>query len=212
MRKITGLAVALGLTGFAPAMAQQVTASPQVLRERIEGLEYLMKRQPLEDILQDRRICASGRSPAAVARSRSIGAETQPDASDLCATLLARTAREGQLLGFYRDLLIELGADGTSSSHLPAAIAATVLKGESNQVPIGTRRAALISSALALDAGFTVAYQKVQQATPAMPDLRTLKPIAERCLALSETNLGLCYSTGYVYGARAVSGRPMAEL
>lgn len=205
-------AVALAGCALSASAQGSTPASPQVLRERVESLQGLLAREPRESIAEMRRICAFGRAPAATARSRSLGAETQPDAADRCATVLLRTARERALAELYRDLVGELGGDVGEHAKLPAAIATTVLKTGSVQVPIGNARAATVTGALAFDSGFTLAYEKGERATAAMPELVVLKSIAERCLASVEPKLGLCYSTGYVYGARAVTGLPLAGL
>jgi len=116
------------------------------------------------------------------------------------------------LLEFYRNLLVDLSGAAGEAERLPGAIAAVAMKPASNQVAIGNQRAAIVTAALAFDAGFTVAYRKGERHSAGMPDLQTLKPIAERCLSQSEADLALCFSTGYVYGARSVSGLPMTSI
>ncbi|MBS0445106.1 MAG: hypothetical protein JSR59_04050 [Proteobacteria bacterium] len=200
------------LVTVAPAAFGQIAPMPrdQVMRERFESLENI-RREPAELVVKARRQCASGQDPRATARSRALGAETSADSSDHCAAVLARVASDGGLIELYRDMVMSLNGSAAGVESLPAAIGAAVMKPGVNQVPIGNQRAAVISSALALDAGFSVAYQQGQKMTPAMPDLSSLKAIAERCLGLAEQDLGLCYSTGYVYGARAVNGQALAE-
>jgi len=155
-----------------------------------------------------RRNCAAGQGPASVARTRSLGDAELPDAADLCSVVLQRTGQDRGLIAFYRELQRELGGADAGHEQLPAAIAATLLKAGGTQVPVGNGRAAAITAALAYDAGFTVAYTKGELPTAAMPGYTALKPIAERCLGQTEPSLGLCYSTGYVFGARAVGDKP----
>lgn len=204
MRKIAIAALA-GLAAALPAIAQQGTPSAQVLAERASTLRGLAG-EPQEVIAKTRRACAAGQASASTSRSRGFGDYMAPDTADYCAFALHLVGRAGQLLGLYQQLQTDLGGSRSGHEQLPMAIAAAVLKAKSNQVPIGNDRAAVISAALAFDAGFTMAYGKGERPSPGMPDIAALKPIAELCLAQAEPNLSLCYSTGYVYGARAISG------
>lgn len=207
---VLALVLAAVTTGQ-PADAQpQAVPSPALQRERLESLQGVLKGDPPEQIAKSRRSCASGQEPTATARSRSLGATSLPDAADYCVTVLLRLARDGELMRYYQALLTELNGRPDGFERFPSAVAATVMKGGSNQVPVGNQRAAVVSAALALDAGFTVAFQKGERHAAGMPPVAALKEIAERCLSLGEGDLGLCYSTGYVYGARAVSGLPLA--
>lgn len=192
------------------AVVAQQPAPPaaQVLAERISTVRGLAK-EPPEVIAGTRRTCMSGHGPANVARARGFGADSMPDAADNCAFALQLTAQADQLGVLYQQLLRDLGGATAGAEQLPLAIATAALKAKTNQVLIGNDRAAVVTPALAFDAGFTVAYGKRERPAPGMPDLPTLKPVAERCLAQQEANLGLCYSTGYVYGARAVAGLPV---
>jgi hypothetical protein len=193
-----------GVTAESPAMPMA-----QILRERYQSLEGI-KHEPLELAVKARQLCASGKGPESNAKARALGADTLADESDLCPAILARVASEGELLSLYRELLSSLDGSPALVDGLPAAIGAAVMK-PAHEVPIGNQRAAVISAALAFDAGFTVAFNKHQAMAPGMPALPVLKPIAERCLGAAEQDLGLCYSTGYVYGARAVNGQALAE-
>ncbi len=209
------LALVLTLFGIAilpPAWAQPAaTVTSEVQRDRAEMLAYLLKEARPEQVLNSRKRCASGVAQDATDRSRVIGWTALPDAADQCPTVLLRQARDGLLLGLYRDLLVELSGQSAGHEQLPAAIGGAVMRG-ANQVPIGNQRAAAVTAALALDAGFTVAYQKGERMNAGMPPLAALRPIADRCLRQQESDLGLCYATGYTLGARAVSGQPLASL
>lgn len=203
------LVLVLGFVAAADCLAHQENVSAATLRERYDGLAYLLTGAPPDMVGKARKTCAAGQAPSSIAWSRSHGSESQADASDNCPTVLLRIARDGTLLGLYRDLVLELKGHPASYENLPSAIAAAAMRG-GKQVDIGNQLAASISPALALDAGFTVAFQKHERATAGMPGLAALKPIAERCLSQQEPDLGLCYATGYTYGARAASGQPMA--
>ena len=197
-----------GITALSPAMAQQAGATPADVQTI---LAYILKDEPAERVQLARKLCAAGSVQSVTERSRAIGWRGLPDAVDECPTVLLRQARDGALLGLYRDLLIELAGQAGGHENLPAAIANAVMRG-GNQVPIGNQRAAVVTAALALDAGFTVAYQKGERVNAGMPPLSALRPIADRCLKQQERDLSLCYATGYTLGARAVSGQPLATL
>lgn len=62
------------------------------------------------------------------------------------------------------------------------------------------------TSASALDNGFMLAYAKGEPIPAGLPSMATLKPIAERCLAMAEPNVRLCYATGSAFGRRAARG------
>lgn len=72
--------------------------------------------------------------------------------------------------------------------------------------PIRDANAAETTGAVALDTGFIAAYARSGAAPVGLPEMDTLKPIAERCLAQAEPNIRLCYSTGFAFGARASQG------
>ena len=154
----------------------------------------------------ERRLCAVGGEPASVAEDRAEGTYFSPDAADSCVVALTRTARDGQLLAFYRTMMTELGGDVQAHEQLPHAIGAAVLGG-SARVAIGNGKAAVVTPALAMDAGFTVAYLEGPASKPPAADSEQLKPIAESCVAQHQ-DAGTCFSAGYVYGARAFAARP----
>lgn len=209
LRWKTAVAALVAVAAYGASAQPTGAPSAGLQQERQDVLQGIDAYVPLELVIKARRQCASGQDPRAKTRTRSLGSDAAPDSSDHCPALLARVGREGGLLDLYRELIVKLGGAHERHEGLPMSIAATVMTPGSNQVPIGNQRAAIVSAALALDAGFTVAYRKGERHSPAMPGLSVLKPIAERCLALSEQDLGLCYSTGYVYGARAISGQPL---
>lgn len=64
--------------------------------------------------------------------------------------------------------------------------------------------------ALSLDTGFVAGFHK-REAADTLPAMAALRPVAERCLAQQETDVGLCYSVGYAYGCRSASGETVAE-
>lgn len=205
MRKIAIAALAMFAAALPAAAQQQGAPSANLRAERTSTLRA-MAEAPLDLVVKVRRQCAAGDGPTATAKLRSYGDSAAADAADACAAALQLVGRNGQLIGFYRQMQNDLGGASTGHEQLPTAIGAAVVKTKEGQVPIGNGRSAVITAALAFDAGFTVAYGKGTGPAQGMPDLPVLKPIAERCLAQAEPNLGLCYSTGYVYGARAVTG------
>ena len=84
------------------------------------------------------------------------------------------------------------------------SIGAAVL-GNATKVAIGNGKAAVITPALAFDAGFTAAYQEKGDKAP-IADAQQLKTLAEGCLG-QRGDPGACYSAGYVYGIQAVKGQ-----
>jgi hypothetical protein len=200
-------ALGMGLLGLlAAGLAQaQGAMSPDQAR----GLDYLLKQSPADDVLKSRKLCATGGAQQATDSARSFGAaHTLAHAADECPTLLLRQARDGTLLLLYRDLLVELTGQAGGHEQFPAAIASSVMRG-GDRVAIGNQRAARVTSALALDAGFTVAYRNGERAKPEMPTASMLRPITARCVQQQEPDLGLCYAAGFTLGARAVSGLPL---
>jgi hypothetical protein len=210
-KAVATTAAALAATWLATA-AHAEGVSPEVLKERRESALHVLTHEDNDAVADIRQRCASGAWSPRVVQVRARGPEDiwqeTPDASDMCANALARVAKDGGLQAAYAQLVSELAGDNATARTLPAAIGAAV-KASATTVSIGNQRGAKITPALALDAGFTVAYQGGSKAAAGMPDIATLKPIAERCLAQSESNLALCYATGFVYGARAVSGLPL---
>lgn len=205
MAKLSWIVVLLATVPWGLVLAQSAAA----LRERQEDLEATLTTIPLELTVGMRRTCAAGDAPANTTMSRTSGFNS-PDASDTCSMSLLRLAREGMLLNLYRDLMVSATGQTAGHEKIPAAVAAAAMRGGA-EVSLGNQRAVAVSTSLAFDAGFTVAYQQRQAMTSSMPALQVLKPIAERCLAGQERDRGLCYATGLTYGARAVSGQPVAQ-
>jgi hypothetical protein len=196
----------LVLSAPAGTFAQTAEEARQDRRDILAGI---LHDTPPELVAKMRRGCIAGTRPATIQKDRALGEISLPDAADYCATALYRIARDGSLLAFYRESLPRSASDVTYEK-MPAVIAASIMKFGTNQVPLGNGDAAVITPALALDAGFTVAYRKSERYAPGMPQAAALKPIAERCLAQRERDLSLCFSTGYAYGALAASGLPVA--
>lgn len=203
--------VALAWVAAATAQTPPAADAARARAERVAYADQLMRKEPPERASKLRQQCIAGQTPNAAQRMRAEGWDLTLDPSDECPTVLARVGKDGGLAAAYERLITELAGDIAMVPTLPAAIGVAVTKGAGDVVAIGNQRGAKITSALALDAGFTVAYQKGVKHAPGMPDLATLKQIAERCLAQNESNLALCYSTGYVYAARAVSGLPLVQ-
>ena len=70
--------------------------SPQDLRQQRQlSLESSLSIDTAADIARERAKCASGGTPARIARLRSLGAMTLPDAADYCITVMIRSAQDG---------------------------------------------------------------------------------------------------------------------
>jgi hypothetical protein len=191
------------LAGADEALAAETARSPaQIAARRQESLDQLLSADFEPALIANlRQSCALGGEPARVAESRAGGAYFTPDAADGCVTALVRTARDGRLPDFYRKLLMDLGGSAEGYERWPRVIGATVLNG-AVKVAIGNNKAAEVKPSIALDAGFTVAYQDGGASKAPSADARQLKAIAEACLAQRQ-DAGTCFSAGYMYGAQA---------
>jgi hypothetical protein len=154
-----------------------------------------------------RKTCASGQAPEWVSAKRARYGTTErfADASDMCVATLRGIARDQRLLGYYRDLLAAMSGNPTLYAGFPRSIGAAVLNG-TGKVSIGNGKAAVVTPALAFDAGFTVAYQEGNGSKAPNADAAQIKVLAESCLGQHE-DAGTCFSAGYVYGARAFNAR-----
>ena len=94
----TWLIVASGTTLallFVPVIAR--SRPNDVRAERQAFLTTLLTDNRIEPILRDRLTCASGTQSTKIARLRTLGVNSVPDAADYCVTVLVRLAREGKL-------------------------------------------------------------------------------------------------------------------
>jgi hypothetical protein len=206
------LALTLCIVALAvPAIVRAATPSPEVVEaQRQEQLHALLTdHYDARFIAGLRRSCLSGKMPDDVKEDRDDGTYFAPDASDKCATVLTRTARDGELPTLYREILTRLGGDAGNAALWPKVIAAAVLK-DKTEVEIGNGKVTEVNQALAFDAGFTVAYQQgpAAHATPADP--AQLKAAAEDCLALRRSP-HVCFSAGYLYGVKALQSQIVAN-
>jgi hypothetical protein len=195
---LTASATARGLLAAAPPSPAEVAAQRQEILNKMLTDEY----QPAL-IANLRRSCALGQEPASVAESRAGGAWFTPDAADGCVTALVRTAHDRHLPELYGRLAVELGGSAAGYQGLPRAIGAAVLNGD-GRVAIGNGKAMVATPALAFDAGFSVAY--LGGASNKQANADQLEAAAEACLA-QQQKPGVCFSVGYVYGARAFNTR-----
>lgn len=178
-------------------------ASPEeIATRRQEVLRNMLTEEYQPSLIAGLRwVCAMGRQPASVAGDRANGTYFTPDAGDSCVTALVRTARDNRLPELYGKLATEMGGNAAGSETLPRVIGAAVLSGD-GKAPIGNGRVAVVTPALAFDAGFTVAYQEGTASKPVTVDAGKLKILAEACLGQHQ-DAGTCFSAGYVDGARA---------
>jgi hypothetical protein len=197
--------IAAGSLGMPMAHGAGTPSPAEVAAHRQQSLDALLTDEYEPFLIANlRRSCAVGGEPKRVAESRAGGAYFTPDAADGCVTALIRTARDHHLPELYRSFLTELGEGQGGADALPRAIGAAAMGG-STKVTLSAGKAAAISPALALDAGFTVAYQAGEGAKAPSPDPKQLKTVAETCLG-QRGDVGSCFSVGYVYGAQAFAG------
>jgi len=200
--------IALLMLAVSASGAGALAASPaETAMQRQELLNDMLTTDPPDAISAERWVCAMGQSPGSVAESRVQGAYFFPDAADGCVTALVRTAHDRQLPELYGKLLIKLGGSTDALERLPKAIGAAVMNG-TGKVAIGNDKAAVVTPALAFDAGFTVAYSD-HAAPRGATDSGQLKALAEACLGQRQ-DAGTCFSAGYVYGAQAIAGERAA--
>ena len=188
----------------------QVSAQPQPgsgLDAKTKALLSELHELFQEDIAQTRQNCAAGLAPAWVKTRRANAAQNLPfpDAANMCVGSMEGMAQERRLNDLYTALLKAWGGNEGGAEALPRTIGATVLRGET-KVPIGAGKAAVVTPALAFDAGFTVAYGEGKPPQGGKPNPQQLKTLAEACLA-QQRDVGSCFSAGYLYGAQAVTGQ-----
>lgn len=179
------------------------------------------RRTYLRDLLTDppalvaslRKGCVRGIVPANHREELQRGEAWSPDATDSCVMVLTRHGRDGTLDAMYRTILLEQVKDDTGASTLAGEIGSYVVTHKSDRVPLARGVALVVTTALAFDAGFTNGYRDTKQRAAAgqMPGEATLKPLAERCLGLTEPSVQGCYSVGYVFGLRAANGELVAS-
>jgi hypothetical protein len=178
-------------------------AQQDIQQQRREILKALLTGDRPEKAAQRRSICINGGEPAGVKEARAMGFDFMPDASDSCLAALQRAAKDGTLTEPYRKLLKETGGDPDLSETLPKAMGASALSDKA-KVSIGNGKAIILTSAIAFDAGFTVAYTSAAPAKEG--DSKKLRSLAESCLG-GGTDAGTCFSVGYLYGAQAFNAR-----
>jgi hypothetical protein len=93
-----GSRIMLAISCLALALPHASVAATRNLRaERQALLDALLGQFEMDVITRDRRLCAGGQQPEVIARKRSLGATSLPDAADYCVTVLIRLARDGRL-------------------------------------------------------------------------------------------------------------------
>lgn len=186
-----------------PALAQK-NRPEEIQRQRQEIIASLLTTEQQQTISQKRWTCMHGNEPSSVKDARVMGFDYTPDASDGCVAVLQRSAKDRRLGTAYTKLLSETGGSAELSEKLPKAIGNAVLSGNGD-VSIGNGKAMTVTGAIALDAGFTVAYMEGAAKKPS-PDAQKMKAVTETCLA-NATDAATCFSVGYVYGAQAFNAR-----
>jgi len=158
---------------------------------------------PSSAVAAQRQACMLGEEVERVRKARAAGNPSVPDAADTCIAVLARTARDGHLPDLYRTVLTQLGGRAEGYRTLPDVIATAVMDGDGN-MPLGNGKTTIVPSPLALDAGFTVAYQRGDRRAGNTDPVK-LKALTEACLAV-ERDATTCFSAGYANAGRVLSG------
>ena len=202
------LILVLALTAIAPLNPSfALERSPEEIRQqRQEIIDDILSKDSADDVAIDRSNCLAGQMPRIVERGRKSGSEVTPNAVDVCVAALMRSGADSSLLTPYQKLVADGKGKAEYASGLLGAIGGAVVEQAADKVSIGNGRAMAIDPAIAFDAGFTSAYLKGERSAAGMPDLATLKALSGTCLDRTQSNLGLCYATGYAHGVRAVLG------
>jgi len=198
--------IAASAFGTVAGAADWKPSEEEIREQRQLSLDEIQTEETAEGVATMRHGCVTGQQPQGIAKSRSNGMYSIPDAADLCVAVLIRSGTDGALLDVYRQMIERNGGDKAAADGLPAAIGGSLIKLKISTVPIGNGKVVEIKPALAFDAGFSAAYLAGKREASGLPDVATLKALAERCLDQAEPNLGLCYSTGYAQGVRALRG------
>lgn len=204
--RIRAIIAALALS----TMVGQVSAQPQPgsgLDAKSKALLNELHGLLQEDLAQKRSDCAAGLAPEWIAAKRAANGPKVPfpDATNMCVNILMGAAQDRQLVDLYASLLKAWHGKEDGAAALPRSIGAAVQRGET-KVPIGAGKAAVVTPALAFDAGFTVAYGEGKPPQGGKPNPQQLKALAEACLA-QQRDVGSCFSAGYLYGAQATTGQ-----
>lgn len=192
----------LSVLGLAVADAAELT-DEDIITAHLKGILTTMS---AKEVAANRDECIMGSKADTVAMAREVGLPGFADVSDLCVTVLIRTARDGRLLDAYAAIIAENHGDPSRLETLPDAIGGALLKQKSTDVPIGNGLAVGIKPALAFDAGFVVAYRSDDRDMSGLPEAGQLKQSAEACLAQQSKDMASCFWSGYALAARALNG------
>jgi len=198
-------AFTLLLIGYASvASAAGAADQKEIARQRQETLDAILSSDESEVVARRRWTCFNGREPARVRQAWAEGWDFTPEAFDSCVAALRRKGKDHALLDAYKKLTANLGGNVGTYEKLPKAIGSAVLGGDGT-VALGNGRGVKVDSALAFDAGFTVAYT-VGAAKKEGLDSQKLRLFAQDCLD-QKNDAATCFSAGYSLGAEAISAR-----
>lgn len=99
-------------------------AAQNVIAERQEGLDEILKDAPVDAAIRIRSSCVQGLQVDLVAKRRAAGFADAPDAPEYCATALARLGRDGNLS------YVTLGKSSTPALKFDAGFVAGFRKAE----------------------------------------------------------------------------------
>ena len=190
------------LAGAGQSLAAGKPSPGEITAQRQDIISNILTSDPPSTVEDSRWVCAMGRAPTLVSKSRAEGDDFMPDAVDECMAALTRKAHDRGLPELYSKLLTQLGSSTEGYEKLPHAIGTAVMNG-SGKAPIGGGKVATVTPALAFDAGFTVAYQEDAGNQPPSVTDAQLRVLAEGCLN-QQQDAGSCFSAGYMYGVKAL--------
>jgi hypothetical protein len=142
-------------SGDAEPSAKATKVSADIEQKRHDFLQTMRAESPI--LNENRRwACMTGKEPEEVKEARSEGLDFTPDASKMCVTTLERQTDEGNALWLYKRFAQDAGGTMT-----PEQVLQAVGKAAQNNQPtteaIGPKGAIAVTTAKALDAGYTVA-------------------------------------------------------
>jgi hypothetical protein len=115
---------------------------------------------------------------------------------------MTRQAHDGGLIALYQDTLNLETGNYTDAPSLPLRITEAIQNGQ-DQIDLGKGHRLRVTSGLALDVGFTAAYEnKGAGMAGKVTNPMRLKAVTETCVSQRGTNK-VCFAAGYIQGAAA---------
>ncbi len=194
------LSVMLMLTA---AKAAEPLTPAKVAADRQAVIESILKTDLPHSVDNQRQSCLFGQEPRRVAERRTAGAYFEPDAADRCIAALMRMGKEKRLTDYFRTMLPAIGGAAEGYATFARTVGAAATSG-GGQVSVGGGKAVNVTAQLALDAGFTIAFEERGKLSSGTVDDAKLKIATEACLG-GQLEAKTCFSIGYLQGSKAAT-------